>query len=197
MLNVPTQSLPRPRSDTHTKSIALLASKSRDGRAEFLLSLHLSISLALVSTLLSLTIMAAQFCLPMSTTAYPSLSAYPTSHYSSSCFLGFWMPIATLHVVIILATILGACVFIWFVWLHSQPHTNGCWCSVCDLYVKQHQQSRVSKLSADKWLTSALLNYTRNHRFHWSQVKLCIQILCLVPQPITPAAGGNMGHNAD
>jgi hypothetical protein len=197
MLNVLTQSLLQPRSDTRTKSIDLLASKSCDGRAKFLLSLHLSISLALVSTLLSLTIVAAQFCLPVSTTAYPSLSVYPISHYSSSCFLGFWMPIATLHVMIILAMILGACVFIWFVWPHSQPHTNGCWCSVCNLYVKQHQQSRVSKLSADKQLTGALFNYSRNHRFHWSQVKLCIQILCLVPQPITSAAGGNMGHNAD
>jgi hypothetical protein len=57
--------------------------------------LHLSISLAFASTLLSLNIVAAQFCLPMNTTAYPSLSTYLTSH-SSSRLPCFWMPIAAL-----------------------------------------------------------------------------------------------------
>ncbi|KAJ7360655.1 hypothetical protein DFH08DRAFT_800099 [Mycena albidolilacea] len=101
--------------------------------------LSVSVSLVLASTLLSLTVGAAQFCLPMNTTAYPSLSAYPPSH-SSSSLLHFWMPIATLHVTIILVTILAV---------------------VCDLYAKQCRQSRVSK-SADKWLTGALLDYFRN-----------------------------------
>src|SRR4051812_37666324 len=105
MLHILAQSLLRPRSDTHTKSIDPLASKSHDGRAEFL-SLRLSVSLALASTLLSLTVGAAQFCLPMNTTAYPSLSAYLPSH-SSSSLLHFWMPIATLRVTIILVMILA------------------------------------------------------------------------------------------
>jgi hypothetical protein len=160
MLHVLVQSLPRPRSDTHTKSIDPLALMSHDGRR-----ISISLSLRLTGTCFH----------PVFTDRRGSPVLPSNEHYSlpiSFCIpaISFFKQSPSLLDANCDSTCynnLGddsgcVCVCVQFVWLHSWPRTNGCWCSVCDLYAKQRRQSRVSKSSADKLLTGALLNYSRN-----------------------------------